>query len=82
MTSKSQQTKKPKLPHHSPEPSVLAGTDSGGGSTPQKHKRSFAQHMHELAIEHKATPLPTGEPTVPHEKSNAQQRQQKPYSRK
>jgi len=81
MTSKSHNTKKPKLAHHSPEPAVLAGTDAAEGSTPGKHKMSFAQHKHELDIEHKATPLPPSESAAPHQKSDSQQRQQKPYSR-
>jgi len=81
MTSQSHNAKKPKLAHHSPEPAVLAGTDAAEGSTPRKHKLSFAQHKHELDIEHKATPLPPSESTAPQQKSDAQQRQQKPHSR-
>jgi hypothetical protein len=42
---------------------------------------SFAQHKHELEIEHKATPLPLNESSDPHIKSDIQQHQQKPYSR-
>ena len=81
MTSKSHNAKKPKLSRHGPEPAVLDGTNAAEGSTPGKHKMSFAQHKHELEIEHKATPLPLNESSDPHIKSDIQQHQQKPYSR-
>lgn len=82
MATKSHNAKKPKLAHHNPEPAVLAGTDAAEGSTPGKHKLSFAQHAHELEIEHTATALPQNGATAPQDKSDIQQRQQKPYSRK
>lgn len=81
MTSKSHNAKKPKLAHHGPEPAVLAGTEATEGSAPGKHKLSFAQHKHEVEVERKATALPQNESPAPHDKSDSQQRQQKPYSR-
>jgi|GEM_PF-6442166 hypothetical protein len=81
MTSKSHNAKKPRLAHHSPEPAVLTGDNAAEGSTPGKHKVSFSQHQHELEIEQKATTLTQNESPNPHNKSDVQQRQQKPYSR-
>lgn len=81
MTSKSHNAKKPILAHQTPPPAVLAGGDAAAGSTPRKHKLSFAQHQHELEVEHKAVALPHNDSPPPHLKSDIQQRQQKPKSR-
>jgi hypothetical protein len=82
MTSKSHNAKKPKLAGHhlggAHDPSsVQASPDSplSEGTTPEKHKMSFAQHQHEQQSEHNALPLP--EAPTHHLKSDAQQHQQK-----
>jgi hypothetical protein len=81
MTSKSHNAKKPKLAHHSPDPAILAGTLAAEGSAPGNHKMSFAQHKHELEVGQKATALPRIVSPAPRNKSDMQQRQQKPNSR-
>jgi hypothetical protein len=93
MTTKSHNAKKPKLAGHhlgnsnNQIPSILASSDSsvsngGEGSTPEKHKMSFAQHQHELQIERTASPLPLQDAPTHHLKSDAQQHQQKSNSHK
>jgi hypothetical protein len=81
MTTKSHNAKKPKPAHQTPAPAVLAGGDAAAGSTPGKHKLSFAQHQHELEVQRKAVALPQNDAPAPHLKSDIQQRQQKPNSR-
>jgi len=86
MTSKAQNGKKPKLAHHL-SPSAPGGSEAPQGNAGEtlaapKHKMSFAQHQHELQIEHTPAPMPSMETTGQHLKSDAQQRQQKVGARK
>lgn len=89
MTTKSHNAKKPKLAEHhaghahEQTPSVLPGSPlaSGGeAAAPGKHKMSFAQHQHELQVEHTASAVP--EAPTRHLKSDAQQHQQKSHNSK
>ena len=84
MTTKSHNAKKPKLAGHADgqAPSAQTGSDAPTGDAPAKHKMSFAQHQHELQIEHTPTPMPSMETTGQHLKSDAQQHQQKSGSHK
>jgi hypothetical protein len=66
MGTKSKSTKKPKLADrhsgnsHDQTLTAMTGADSassqeGSGTTPRKHKMSFAQHQHELQHQAKST---------------------------
>ena len=80
MPTKGHNAKKPKLAGHTGHAHDASALLPPGdaGATPDKHKMSFAQHQHEQAAEHAATPLP--EAPVRHLKSDNQQHQQKPGS--
>jgi hypothetical protein len=85
MATKSHNARKPKLAGHpagNPNHQMPAGLVADPNAAPEKHKMSFAQHQHELQVEHTASPLPAQEAPVQHMKSDAQQHQQKAGSRK